>query len=316
MQNVIYLKKVYKYEDVIKNKFLYYFKYLIFFFKYKFNIPTIKENNFKVCILPIKEKAKKKKMNNIIKKMTKIKKIANSKFVISNDLLNENILELLIKYNLPYFDGQKIKKILLFKELEYIHKLQCSKPNMCDISILCNKNSILHQFIIKNLALQYKSIKIVTQKMFQFKKIENELYNDEGIAIQFSNSYTKSLVNSKLIVNLDFNEIQINDFLINNNAIIVNSNKNIKIKSRLFNGIVVNSCRIDFNNNIKDIFRKENILNQYDMLYLYESIINWKTDNYEKMINKIEEDKINILNLIGNSGVINTKEFKFIMQKA
>ena len=63
----------------------------------------------------------------------------------------------------------------------------------------------------------------------------------------------------------------------------------------------------------KDLHEKDSV--EYKICKLYESIINWKLDNCDKIIEKIEEDNIKIVNLIGNNGIINKKEFKIMSQK-
>ena len=160
-----------------------------------------------------------------------------------------------------------------------------------------------------------KYIKIVSPNIYKFKKIEEKLYNEYGIGIQFSNSYKKSLVKSKIIVNLDYNKIDINEYEIYDKAILINiSKEEIKIKNKLFNGIVINSCNINFKKELREKFIKINLYHGFNNLLLYESIIS-KEMNIEKVYNKIEEDKIVILNVIGNNGIISRDEFKNIFKR-
>lgn len=314
MKNIIYVKKVNDYDDIIKKRrnIPIILKKIIYLFKNILNIITIKKENLKVCVLPMKEKISSKKLNLLIKKIGKDINISNNKFVISNDLIKENVLTIFDQYHLSYFNGEKIKKIFVFKILEYINNLQYKEKNTRNITILCNENSPIHQFIITRLAMEYKTIKIVSKKIYQFKKLEEILYNENGVAIQFSNSYQKSLLKSELILNLDFNDIQINEYVINSKAIIINVQEKIKIKSKLFNGIIINSCRIKFSDDLKKMFSKEKLLHRYDMLMLYESIVDWEKHDYESIIEDMEDDKVNILNLIGNNGIISKKEFKIV----
>ena len=151
--------------------------------------------------------------------------------------------------------------------------------------------------------------------MYKFKKLEEKLYNEYGIAIQFSNSYKKSLVKSKIIINIDYNKIEINEYEIFEEAIIINiSEEDINIKSKLFNGIVINSCDIKFIKEKRDKFKKLNIYNKYNSIILYHSTIN-KEKNIDKIFQKLDEDKVTILNLIGNNGNINKNEFKNIIKR-
>lgn len=314
MEKVIYLKKVDDYEDIIKKKrrISNKLKKLIYLIKNIFNIITLKNEELNICVLPFKEKVSLRKLDKIIKKISKNKYLLNSKFVICNDLIKVDIKERLDMYKLSYFDGNKIKQMLTFKILEYINDLQKKEANTREITILCNEYSEVNQFIINKLAFEYKVVRIVSKKIYQFKKLEEILYNENGIAIQLSNSYKKSLKKTDLILNLDFNTQELNEYEINLSAIIVNIGNKVKIKSKLFNGIIINSCKIKFSENIRQLFTKEKLLHRYDMLILYESLVDWKSAKYESIIEKIANDQVHILNLIGNNGIINKKEFKIV----
>ena len=88
--------------------------------------------------------------------------------------------------------------------------IQKISVNDMDVTILANQASELNLYLIERLSKLVKSIKIVSSNIHKFKNLETKLYEEDGIAIQFSNSYQKSLAKSKIIVNLDFNEIEIN----------------------------------------------------------------------------------------------------------
>ena len=111
---------------------------------------------------------------------------------------------------------------------------------------------------------------------------------------------------------MDFNELDISEYRIDNDAIIINCFKEkVKIKSKLFNGIVVNNYKIELPKELKDKFKKANLFNEYNNFILYESMLN-SEKNIFKIYNRIEEDKIMIKNLVGNNGIINKNEFKNI----
>ena len=136
--------------------------------------------------------------------------------------------------------------------------------------------------------------------------MEEKLYNENGIAIQFSNSYKKSLKKSDIIINLDFCETDINEYEINTNAIIINTEDKLKIKTKLFNGIVVNSYNIKFVKTVNKLNEIIKILDEFDNLFIYESIIN--SDN-KYLLN---DNNVKVINTIGNNGIILDKEFKNI----
>lgn len=318
MENIIYIKKLDDYDEIIncKLKLPVTLKKIIFLYKNIFNIITKQsKEGFNIWVLPFQEKISDNKLNKIINKQIKKNKITeNTRLVVSNSILSKNITDILRKYNINYFNGNLIKKILIFKVLDYINNLQNEELNKRNITILVNEDNNINKYIVKYITLNSKTTKIVSKKINKFKALEEELYNEYGVAIQFSNSYKKSLLKSEIIINLDFDEVEINEYNINNNAIIINTKNSLKIKSKLFNGIVINSYEIKFLQKLKNKFNKNNLLHRYDNLILYESIIDWKNANDKNIIEKIEEDNIKIINLIGNNGIINKKEFKIISE--
>ena len=128
-------------------------------------------------------------------------------------------------------------------------------------------------------------------------------------------SYKKSLKKSKFIINLDFNQIEINEYEIFEKAIIINCIKDeIKIKSMLFNGTIINSYDIGYKKDFIDSFKQRKIYEDFSRLMLYASLIENKENIFE-ICDKLEKDEVRIINLIGNSGIINKKELNNIHKK-
>lgn len=313
-KKIIYLKEVSSYNDIFKkkhDKMPLIFKKLFFLYKNIFNIITKKEiEGFNIWILPIKERYYTNKIEKILRKDFN----KGNVYLVSNELKNNKICEIMDEQNKEYITEEKIKKVLIIYILKYIADLHKKEISDLELTILVNNTSDLNMYFIEEIAKQVKNLKIVSLNIYKFKKLEEKLYDEYGIAIQFSNSYKKSLEKTKIIINLDFNEIQINEYEIFDNAIIINCMSNIKIKSRLFNGIVINSCDIEFNKDIINQFKEMKIYENYSKLLLYASIIE-NEENILKIFDKIKKDNISITNLIGNSGIINKKEFKNIFKK-
>ena len=315
-KEIIYLKEINTFDDILKKeskRIPLLLKKIIFLIKNIFNIVTKKKiNDNTIWILPIKEKYSINKIDTIIRK-----KIINSncKFVISNELSTKEVFSILDKYNIEYINEEKIKKLLLLHIIKYIALLQKRDINQLEITILVNEISEINLFLIEEIAKRVKSLKIVSLNIYKFKKLEENLYDEYGIAIQFSNSYKKSLEKSNIIINLDFNEIELNEYNIFSNAIIINCNKNkMRVKSRIFEGIIINSYEITFRKEIIEELKEIKVYNAYNKLLLYGSIIE-NEENIIKVYEQIEEDKIVITNIIGNNGYINKKEFKNINKK-
>ena len=137
-----------------------------------------------------------------------------------------------------YFKKDKIKIYLIEKILDYINKIQNKAMNNLDITILVNEVSELNMYLIYKLAREVRTLKIVTPNIYKFKKPEEKLYSEDGIAIQLSNSYKRSLLKSKIIINLDFSTININEYNVFNNAIIIN----ITISKLATSSMPLDSC--------------------------------------------------------------------------
>lgn len=311
MKKIIYLKKVNNYDDVLAKehkKMPLIIKKVVFLFKYIFNVVTKRNvDGYNIWVLPVKEQKTTNKIKVILKKMSLNNK--DNIYVIPENL--NSINKIMLECKLEYLNGEKLKKLLSIKILEYICALKNNSLNNIEVTLLVNSVCDINMYLIEEISKKVKTTKIVSLNIYKFRKLEEKLYNEFGIALQFSNSYRKSLANSKIIINLDFNSIDINEYDLFNNGIIINcSSKNVNIKSKLFNGVVVNSCNIKFKKDIQEQFKKCNIFSEYSSILLYESILN--LNNLEYSINKIKEDKVYITNLIGNNGIINKKELKSI----
>ena len=316
MKENIYLKIVQDYEDVIKKrtKILPPFcKKIVFLYKYMFGKITIKKTEkFNIYILPVKPHQLNKRIEKLINKLCRIN-LESHKIVLSIDLMQKKVYNLLDKYDIGYYKAIDIKKYLVFNILEYINLLQRKQLHQREITILVNDNSEINKYIIDKLAKEVKYLKIVSKNIYKFKKIEDELYNKFGIAVQFSNSYRKSLLKSELIINIDFYENEINEYKINHKAIIINLFKDLRIYTKLFNGIVINSINIKLKKETKQKFVNSQLFNSFSCLILYESLLN--NMSIKEIENKIHDDKVNIVNLVGNNGIINKKEIKQLLAK-
>lgn len=306
-KQIIYLKETNNFNDVLKkehNKMPLILKKICFIYKNIFNVVTNKNiESSEIWILPIKEKYSEAKLKKILNNNLKY---PQKKYLISNKLKENNACKIMRELNQEYITEEKIKKYLIFETIKYIYNKE-----LCDleITLLVNNTSSLNMYLIEQLATKVKTLKIVSLNISKFKSLEEKLYNEYGIPIQFSNNYRKSLEKSKLIINFDFSEFEINEYEIFNNAIIINCIKdNIKIKNKLFNGIVVNSYNIKYKKELITKFKKMKISENYNKLLLYASTIEEK--NIEEAYKKIEEDKVSICGLIGNNGILCKKEIK------
>lgn len=155
-----------------------------------------------------------------------------------------------------------------------------------------------------------KFINIITNNIEQYRDIEKELYEKQGIAIQITNNKRKSLLKSDIIVNLDFEEESLNRCKFNRKAIIINVKYKTKIKESFFEGININDYEIQVEEGKIKEFIKKGWLKIYSIPMLYESII-YEKDTQYLQIKSIIQKKIKIKSLIGMNGKIHNNEFVF-----
>lgn len=148
-------------------------------------------------------------------------------------------------------------------------------------------------------AQNIKRVNIVTNHISKFKKMEEYLYNESGIILNISNNKYKSLLNSELIINMDFPQELINKYEIYDKAVIVNILNRVEIKTKRFNGINVTYYSI--------YMPKKYKINGFDNQIVYESEI-YKY-GYKQARNCIIKDKIKIKKLVGINGKITEGEF-------
>lgn len=303
MNKIVYLKEIDKslYLNKITLKIQYWFKRV-------FNIiKKVKIENVEIWNLPINSDDNVKKIQKVFAKLLNSENV----YVLSQNLENKKIYNVLNDKEIKYLKMEKIKKLLSIKILEYILSIQKREIQNTEVNILVRESSNINSYIIEEIAKNALNVKIISNNIYKFKKIEEKLYDEYGIAIQFSNSYKKSLSKSNIIINLDFDEIDLNEYLIYDRAIIINCiNQKIKIKSKLFNGVVINSVNISFNQELKDKFKNLGLYNDFSCLVLLASVL--EQENYKTDINNY---LVKIKNLYGNNGQISKNELKLYLTK-
>ena len=103
---------------------------------------------------------------------------------------------------------------------------------------------------------------------------------------------------SQIIVNVDFPKELINKYRINENAVVINVKKSLKIVQKRFNGLTVNDYEIDFKNDICD---EKFFSESYDLKDLYEAGM-YKKSSFADLKKKIKNDKVCIKKLLLNNG--------------
>lgn len=260
-----------------------------------FNIIKIQRNTI---MLPINETTKEKQIEKIAKKIQKIsKQISSSKKIILSKKMKkeEKYINYLNTYGFEIANGRWLFEVLLTDIVDYAVENQ--KMEKVNISILINDLTDIELENIKILAKKYNTINIVTNHIEKFKNLEKKL-GEQGIIITITNNKKKSLMKSQIIVNVDFPKELINKYRINENAVVINVKKSLKIVQKRFNGLTVNDYEIDFKNDICD---EKFFSESYDLKDLYEAGM-YKKSSFADLRKKIKNDKVCIKKLLLNNG--------------
>lgn len=264
--------------------------------KHRFNLCKIKieKDNFKIY-------ANLEKKRNIIKVIKKLIKNGTTNVVLSKELCeNRELINAINSSGIDIFDGRWLEKYLVFEILDYVIKQVGLKKEEIEFAITTNEITDISIEIIRTLATQYRRLTVVTNHIEKLKKIEKEIYEKHGVLIVISNNQKKSLLRPRIILNLDFNKEVLNRYKINEKAIIINLEGNMKIESKRFNGININDYEIEVGK--EEIIWRENA-KKFKNKDLLEAIMYMK-DSFNNIRNKISKNKISIKEVFGVNGKI------------
>ena len=241
------------------------------------------------------------KGKNIRKVINKLINNEATNVVLSKELFeNKDLINALNANNIKVFDGRWLEKYISFEILDYVIEQKVLKKQETEIAITTNEITDLSIEIIKVLAKQYKRVTVVTNYINKLRKIEKEIYEKNGILIVVSNNQRKSLLKPQIILNLDFNKEVFNRYKINENALIINLEGDMKILTKRFNGININDYEIEVGKE-ENIWR-ENMKN-FKNKDLLEAVLYMK-DTFQNIRSKIAQNKVSIKEVFGINGKI------------
>ena len=265
-----------------------------------FNIIKVKEDKI---ILPIKdEKISKKKAEKLANKTKKIldKTICNKVILSKVIKTQEEYKNYLYSSDINIVKVEQLTEILLLDILNYIKNKKSLKPEELSLSIFVNDININMLENLKIMVKEYKRINIITNHIQKFKKIEEDFLEEQGIIITVGNNKRKSALKAKIIINVDFPNELINQYNINDEAIIINLRGNIKINKKRFTGININDYEIDFDNFEEFDYEKEMLFDKKD-IYEAELI---KNQPFKYSRNDIAKYKVKVTKLFGTNNEI------------
>ena len=257
------------------------------FFKKIFNKLDIAEyENGKKYIIPklnqkVIEKLKKDNIKNIV--------------IAKKDKHNIEFINNIYSSNMNILNGRILFKHLIPEIIEYLSKILETNKEDIEVTILVNDYSQINLYYINELISNIKRINIITNNIRKFKVFADRLYEEEAITVPVMN---KSLINKKIIINIDFTEEQLKKYKINRKAILINIENDITNINKSFAGINISNYEIN-TKNTDDEFEKNEI---------YESYIIGK--QIKDIRRKILDDGVKISNFIGKRGIIDINEYK------
>ena len=265
-----------------------------------FNIIKVKENKI---ILPIKdEKISIKKAEKLVNKTKNILDKTNCNKVVLSKVIKkqEDYKNYLYSSDINIVKAEQLTEILLLDILNYIKNKKALKPEELSLTIFVNDISMNMLENLKIIVKEYKRINIITNHIQKFKKIEEDFFEEQGIIITVGNNKRKSALKSNVIINVDFPNELINQYNINDEAIIINLRENIKINKKRFTGININDYEIDFANFEEFDYEKEMLFDKKD-IYETEFI---KNQPFKYSRNDLNKYKVRIIKLFGTNNEV------------
>lgn len=265
-----------------------------------FNIIKVKEDKI---ILPIKdEKISIKKAEKLVNKTKKILDKTNCNKVVLSKVIKtqEDYKNYLYSSDINIIEAEQLTEILLLDILNYIKNKKTLKPEELSLTIFVNDISMNMLENLKIMVKQYKRTNIITNHIQKFKKLEEDFFDEQGIIITVGNNKRKSALKSNVIINVDFPNELINQYNINDEAIIINLRGNIKINKKRFTGININDYKIDFDNFEEFDYEKEMLFDKKD-IYEAELI---KNQPFKYSRNDLNKYKVKITKLFGTNNEI------------
>ena len=260
-----------------------------FFKKIFYKLDIAEYENGKKYIIPklnqkVIEKLKKDNIKNIV--------------IAKKDKHNIEFINNIYSSNMNILNGRILFKHLIAEIIEYLSKILETNKEDIEVTILVNDYSQINLYYINELISNIKRINIITNNISKFKVFADRLYEEEAITVPVMNNRNKSLINKKIIINIDFTEEQLKKYKINRKAILINIENDITNINKSFAGINISNYEIN-TKNTDDEFEKNEI---------YESYIIGK--QIKDIRRKILDDGVKISNFIGKRGIIDINEYK------
>ena len=252
------------------------------------------ENNR--IILPIEKELTEKKQEKLAQKTIKmLNKSSSKKIVVSKKIEEYEKLMNILKSKYINVDGKWLYKMLVPEMMEYILKKKNIKKEETSLYILVNDTTDVVLQNMLEFAKEYKTITIITNHLDKFKKIEERILEESGINISIMNNKKKSLSRARIIINFDFPKELINQYVINEKAIILNLPGKLKINKKRYEGKIIQGYEIKLKETKEDQSYNQELEKFYPKA-IYESKFYYEQP-YQYIRDKIKKDKVEIKEL-------------------
>ena len=218
---------------------------------------------------------------------------------LSENLKNDTRLRDFAKENnWNIIDGKWLFKYMSDEIFEYCVNIKNEMFSNQEITILCNKLDSVVVEKISEISKRVRVCNILTNNMKQYRKLEEKIYQTNGIILNVSNNYKKTAIKSSTVINFDFLEHDFDKCIFNKNAYIINMISDRKDK--LISGRNI----VDYEIDMPDKYRKyQRSMIEFNSNILYESFI-YKNTSYMNIKKELEADDAKVLYLIDYSGKI------------
>lgn len=293
----------------------YCFYEIIVSLKYMGNMITVKQiYHAYLFIFPfnLEQKVSKRKIQKCMKKTKRLMQ----KYHVQTLVLSEEVKKIYkfqfnnsqIERRVHILNGKGLMPYLIKEILEYILNKQNTKTQLEDLYLCMKEPQSIYLENIAYLANFFRSINIITPNINQFQKMADKIEEKHHVMITVTNNKRKSLQKAKFVINFDFNEQEIKKYTIYRRAIIISLESSGIYGYTGFEGIQIRKIGIDTSDEIKDYFKKYNLLSNCSLTTLYESLVNEKI-GFAQVKAQMKKDEIRVVKLYGMRGEIESREY-------
>ena len=213
---------------------------------------------------------------------------------VSNQLSQkQEMINFAKKNKLKIMDGKWLLKNMVDQVVEYVVDWKKELWQNQEVTILCQ---VLDETImekIKEICVKVKICNILTKHSKQYQKLEEEVYQTNGIILNVSNNVKRAALKSSVIINFDFSESDLEKCVFSKNACMIQVSRNIDMDKKKFEGKNIISYEIEMPEKYLEFQEK---LEDFSNKVLYESFI-FKHTNYKNIKKELLQDRVKIVHL-------------------